>query len=133
LTEPFAITIAAALRGAAKACDGALAPHGLTVSTFAVLYASCEANGRSQSEIAGALGVPATAVHKAASELEAAGLVSRLRSNGDARRLDVSATPAGHDRLRAALDALSDLERRLAIPADAPEILRALARGGEAA
>lgn len=129
MSEPFAIAIASALRGATKACDGALAPHGLTVTTFAVLYAACEAQGRSQAEIASALGIPATAVHKAASDLETAALVTRIRSDGDARRLDVCATPAGHDRLRASIGSLTDLERRLAIPADAPEILRALARG----
>ncbi|WP_232662009.1 MarR family winged helix-turn-helix transcriptional regulator [Pseudonocardia sp. TRM90224] len=53
--------------------------------------------------------------------LAAAGLVTRVRSDDDRRRVDVELTPSGHERWLQAMQIRDDAERRIVEPLDAAE------------
>ena len=76
-------------------------PEGLTPRQFSVLAAISEAEGATQSQIVRRTGVDRSTLAELLNRLIARGLVSRLRSPGDARANQVSLTGAGRALLEA--------------------------------
>src|SRR3712207_4354203 len=79
-----------------RATNAALAGHGLRVRQYSVLVLACEtAEGISQRELAGVLGLDPSQVVLLVDELVAAGLVERQAPEADRRTRLVVPTPEG--------------------------------------
>jgi DNA-binding MarR family transcriptional regulator len=79
-----------------RATNAALAEHGLRVRSYSVLVLACEAaDGLSQRELAGVLGLDPSQVVLLVDELTAAGLVERQAAEADRRTRLVVPTPEG--------------------------------------
>lgn len=79
-----------------------LEPMGLTHPQYLVMLALWERSPRSVGEIAGLLELDSPTLSPLLKRLEAAGLVTRQRSNDDERRLDIELTPRGRELRREA-------------------------------
>jgi MarR family transcriptional regulator, lower aerobic nicotinate degradation pathway regulator len=109
----------------------ALAEEGVRRHHYAVLAALDEHGPASQADLGRRLWIDRKDLHAVVADLEAAGLVSRVRDDADRRRNVVAATPA-------AADTLERLDRRVAAaqeaflaplnPAERDELLALLAR-----
>lgn len=88
-----------ALHNAARAANALyrplLDPLGLTYPQYLVLLALWERDGRTVSELGAALGLDSGTLSPLLKRLERAGLVTRARSAGDERVVEVRLTPAG--------------------------------------
>lgn len=95
-------------------------PEGLTPRQFAVLAAVAETEGATQSQLVRSTGVDRSTLAELLTRLMARGLVSRLRSPGDARSNQVSLTESGRALLAAAepLAAAADLALLSRLPED---------------
>ena len=91
-----------------------LAPLGLDPRDFGVLSTLQERQPCSQNTLAAALGITPPAVLPIVEELEAGGLVRRLRNADDRRSYDLTLTDEGDRRLRAARAAAGSVQRRVA-------------------
>ncbi len=102
---------------AARRFAARLEPTGLDPRRFGLLRSIESGDGRSQQELAGAVGMHASKMVGLVDELEHDGLVERHRSAGDRRAYELSLTPKG----RAAL-----AEARTAAEAHGDNLLSAL-------
>lgn len=95
-------------------------PEGLTPRQFAVLAAIAGGEGATQSQLVARTGVDRSTLAELLNRLMARGLVSRLRSPGDARANQVSLTAAGRALLEAAQPraAAADLALLSRLPED---------------
>jgi DNA-binding MarR family transcriptional regulator len=118
------------------AMRAALAPHSLTHVQF-VLLASIGWLGErgeapTQRAVADHAGADIAMTSQVVRSLERKGLVARERGEGDARSWRLHVTPAGGERLSAALESVEAADRAFFAaapdPAAMPVILRALAR-----
>lgn len=112
--------IVQALRISSRAAE---ARTGLSTAQLFALQRLAQAPGRSLGELAAATHTDPSSVSVVVRRLEERGFVARSRTVGDARRLQLSATPAGRavlrrapvavqDRLVTAIDALPATRRR---------------------
>ena len=107
-----------ALRGAASHVERtiarALEPFGLTTSQFSTLQVllAAETESLGCSEIAQRLGGPGPDVTRLIDRLEAAGLVSRDRSQTDRRLVHARITPAGRKAVQDAAPAVHEAEEQ---------------------
>jgi DNA-binding MarR family transcriptional regulator len=92
----------------------ALEPHGVTTAQFAALQVLDEARAESLgcSELGQRLAGPAPDVTRLLDRLDAAGLVSRDRSESDRRIVHTKITPAGQQLVKNALPSVRDAEER---------------------
>jgi DNA-binding MarR family transcriptional regulator len=74
-----------------------LEPMGLTHPQYLVMLALWEQSPRSVGEIAGLLQLDSPTLSPLLKRLEAAGLITRARSNDDERRLNIELTTRGRD------------------------------------
>lgn len=88
----------------------ALAPLGLSPRDFGILSALGAVQPCSQQRLAQILGKSAPAVLAFIDEVETAGLVSRHRNAADRRAYDLTLTPLGEAKLRAAQQAAFELQ-----------------------
>ncbi|SHG16019.1 MarR family winged helix-turn-helix transcriptional regulator [Geodermatophilus nigrescens] len=112
-----------------RGANAVLAEHGLRVRQYSVLSLAVDAaDGISQRDLAGALGLDPSQVVGLVDELQAAGLVDRRPSPGDRRTRLVVATARGCEvRAAAAEGARADVRRQLgALTGAEQETLRAL-------
>jgi DNA-binding MarR family transcriptional regulator len=79
-----------------------LEPMGLTHPQYLVMLALWEQSPRSVGEIAGLLQLDSPTLSPLLKRLEAAGLITRRRSNDDERRLDIELTTRGRELRREA-------------------------------
>lgn len=90
-----------------RAMRAALAPHGLTHVQFVLLASAWwlgeQGEHPAQRRLAEHSGTDAMMTSQVVRALEHQGLVERLRDPGDARSVRVTVTPAGRERLQAAL------------------------------
>jgi DNA-binding MarR family transcriptional regulator len=95
-------------------------PEGLTPRQFAVLAAIAETEGATQSQLVRSTGVDRSTLAELLTRLMTRGLVSRLRSPGDARANQVSLTETGRALLAAAqpLAEAADLALLSRLPED---------------
>jgi DNA-binding MarR family transcriptional regulator len=107
-----------ALRAAAahveRTMARALEPHGVTTAQFAALQVLDEARAESLgcSELGQRLAGPAPDVTRLLDRLDAAGLVSRDRSESDRRIVHTRITPAGQQLVQTALPSVHEAEER---------------------
>ena len=107
------------LRDASRRILGAmqrqLDPHGLSMPQYFVLRELYQEQGLSQRELANRVGVLEPTIVATLDALEKSGLVTRVRSTTDRRKIGVMLTPAGNA-LRGTLlgDAATVLDRALA-------------------
>ena len=119
-----------------QAMRAALAPHDLTHVQFVLLasigWLAERGDPPTQRAVAEHAGADIAMTSQVVRSLEAKGLVARERGEGDARSWRLSVTPAGGERLAAALAAVDAADRAFFAhapdPAAMPAILRALAR-----
>lgn len=113
------------LRGLA---EERLGPLGLHPRDFGMLGTLAAEQPCSQSQLAGTLGISAPGVLPLVDDLEAAGLVVRVRNANDRRVYDLTLTSTGHERLIAARRAAAGLQEEVAqlLGAEADHDLREL-------
>jgi DNA-binding MarR family transcriptional regulator len=92
-----------------------LEPMGLTHPQYLVMLALWEQSPRSVGEIAGLLQLDSPTLSPLLKRLEAAGFVTRRRSNDDERRLDIELTARGRDLRREALKIPPAIIKRLGV------------------
>lgn len=99
-----------------------LDPVGIAPRDFGVLSTLAREEPCSQSHLAASLGISAPGVVHVLAELEATGLVSRVRTAGDRRVYDLTLTGLGRARLgeaqRVAADLQDDVRQRLGAAGD---------------
>src|SRR3954453_6847538 len=95
---------------------------GLRPKHFAILNAIALANGASQQELGGRMGLDPSGLVGAIDELERMGLVARRRDPADRRRYAVGLTADGTATLRRARRLVTDNARDLLGPLDAAEV-----------
>lgn len=95
LRDDFSFAVYAAANAMSRACKSELEAFALTYPQYLVLLALWERDGRMVREIAEALFLDAATVTPILKRLEAGGLVTRLRSADDERRLSVRLTEQG--------------------------------------
>src|SRR4051795_13004301 len=95
---------------------------GLRPKHFAVLNAVALADGASQQELGGRMGLDPSGLVGAIDELEAMGLVERRRDPADRRRNVIALTEEGTATLRRARRLVTDSARELLGPLDDAEV-----------
>jgi len=101
---------------------GRMASLGLRPKHFAILNAIALANGASQQELGGRMGLDPSGLVGAIDELERMGLVARRRDPADRRRYAVGLTADGTATLRRARRLVTDNARELLGPLDDAEV-----------
>ena len=96
--------------------NAALEPHGVTGRELAVLLAVDDGEPVSQQDIARHLNIDRTSMVGFIDTLEAKGLVERRPHTHDRRRNVIDLTPAGHETLRKATIAGTEVERVFLAP-----------------
>lgn len=86
---------------------------GVTLRQSVVLAAIAEEEGRSQSELVKATGVDRSTLADMIARMERKGLVTRMKSAGDARAKAVSLTETGRKKLEEALPAMRGVDEAL--------------------
>jgi DNA-binding MarR family transcriptional regulator len=86
---------------------------GVTLRQSVVLAAIAEAEGRSQSELVKATGIDRSTLADMIARMERRGLVTRMKSEGDARAKAVSLTKTGREKLEEALPAMRGVDEAL--------------------
>ena len=96
LTDDVGFLLSRASGNFVRVSNAALLSHGLRVRSYSVLVLACEAaDGLSQRELAGVLGLDPSQVVLLVDELAAAGLVERQAAEADRRTRLVLPTPEG--------------------------------------
>jgi MarR family transcriptional regulator, organic hydroperoxide resistance regulator len=102
-TDPLALDrqVCFALAAASRTVIGlyrpVLEPMGLTHPQYLVMLALWERNPRTVRDLGEALSLEPATLSPLLKRLEAAGLLTRERKNGDDRALDIGLTPAGRE------------------------------------
>jgi DNA-binding MarR family transcriptional regulator len=113
LTDGVGFLLSRASGLLARVGNAALAPFGLRVRSYSVLMLACDsADGISQRDLAGILGLDPSQVVLLVDDLAAAGLVERRPSPTDRRAKLVAATDAGRDVRDQALAEVATAEAR---------------------
>jgi DNA-binding MarR family transcriptional regulator len=99
-----------------------LEPLGLTHPQYLVMLALWEESPRSLRDLAEELAMEPATLSPLVKRLEAQGLISRVRSADDERRLDIGLTDAGRELRSLALDVPGQIMERVGM--DAAEIVR---------
>lgn len=99
----------------------ALAGQELTLAGYSVLMLLGRASGRTQRELAGAVGIDPRNLVPVLDDLEASGLVIRDHHPVDRRRHAIRLTPAGRAKLARLKDAGAAAERALLEPLSSAE------------
>jgi DNA-binding MarR family transcriptional regulator len=86
---------------------------GVTLRQSVVLAAIAEGEGRSQSELVKATGVDRSTLADMIARMERKGLITRMKSQGDARAKTVSLTEAGRGKLQETLPAMRAVDDAL--------------------
>jgi MarR family transcriptional regulator, organic hydroperoxide resistance regulator len=131
LTDGVGFLLSRASGLLARIGNAALAPFGLRVRSYSVLLLACEAaDGISQRDLAGVLGLDPSQVVLLVDDLAAAGLVARRPSPTDRRTKLVAATDAGRSVRADAVAAISaaEDEHLTSLSADERRTLHALLR-----
>jgi DNA-binding MarR family transcriptional regulator len=102
-----------------------LEPMGLTHPQYLVMLALWEQSPRSVGEIAGLLQLDSPTLSPLLKRLEAAGFITRRRSNDDERRLDIELTARGRELRREALKIPPAIIKRLGVDVAELEALHA--------
>lgn len=102
-----------------------LDPMGLTHPQYLVMLALWEQSPRSVGEIAGLLQLDSPTLSPLLKRLEAAGLITRRRSNDDERRLDIELTQRGRELRREAEKIPPAIVQRLGVDVAELEALHA--------
>ena len=102
-----------------------LEPMGLTHPQYLVMLALWEQSPRSVGEIAGLLQLDSPTLSPLLKRLEAAGFITRRRSNDDERRLDIELTARGRELRREALKIPPAIIKRLGVDVVELEALHA--------
>lgn len=102
-----------------------LEPMGLTHPQYLVMLALWEQSPRSVGEIAGLLQLDSPTLSPLLKRLEAAGLLTRRRSNDDERRLDIELTTLGRELRREAEKIPPAIVERLGVDVAELEALHA--------
>lgn len=108
--------------------------HGLSLREFIAL-SHVQAQPTTPAGLARQLGLPRYEVSRLLAQLEALGTVTRARTRGDARQVQVSVTPAGRESWEAALEEVRALVRPVLgrLGPALPELGAALLAAAEAA
>lgn len=101
-----------------------LAPLGLTHPQYLVMLALWERSPRTVADIGHALHLEPATLSPLLKRLEAAGLVTRSRSESDERALAVTLTPVGRNLRAEAKKVPAQIIERLGLPVDQLEKLR---------
>ncbi|WP_025158988.1 MarR family winged helix-turn-helix transcriptional regulator [Leifsonia aquatica] len=105
----------------AQRFTAALAPLGITPNRFGVLVHLAHQEGRTQQELATALGLHRNSMVGMIDDLEERGLVERRRHPEDRRAYAIHLTPAARDVLSAGDGLADELERTMLAPLDEAE------------
>lgn len=105
----------------AQRFTAALAPLGITPNRFGVLAHLAHQEGRTQQELATALGLHRNSMVAMIDDLEERGLVERRRHPEDRRAYAIHLTPAARDVLAAGDTLADELEQATLAPLDAAE------------
>ncbi len=101
-----------------------LEPLGLTHPQYLVMLALWEQSPRSLRDLAAELAMEPPTLSPLVKRLEAQGLISRVRSIDDERRLDIGLTDAGRDLRERALDVPGQIMERVGMDAGQIAALR---------
>ena len=101
-----------------------LEPLGLTHPQYLVMLALWERSPRSLGDIADALALEPASASPLVKRLEKEGLIERVRSEQDERRLDISLTDAGRALRTQALDVPRQVMQRVGLDLEAVTALR---------
>ena len=101
-----------------------LEPLGLTHPQYLVMLALWERSPRSLGDIADALALEPASASPLVKRLEKEGLIERVRSEQDERRLDISLTDAGRALRAQALDVPRQVMQRVGLDLEAVTALR---------
>ena len=101
-----------------------LEPLGLTHPQYLVMLALWERSPRSLGDIADALALEPASASPLVKRLEKEGLIERVRSEQDERRLDISLTDAGRALRAQALDVPRQVMQRVGLDLEAVSALR---------
>jgi DNA-binding MarR family transcriptional regulator len=113
LREGLGWLLARIAHGFRVAHDEALAPHGLTMRSFAVLAMAGGGAARTQLEIAQGVGLDKTTLVATLDELERRELVRRKPDDQDRRARIVTITPQGEQLLALGAEAVRTIEAAL--------------------
>ena len=116
-------------RKAERLVSDALAREGLRRQHFTVLASLADQGQASQAELGRRLALDRSDLHAIATELEAAGLIERIRDEHDRRRNVVSLTPSGTATLERLTALIDEAQQALLEPlsaAEAQELVRLL-------
>jgi DNA-binding MarR family transcriptional regulator len=129
-TQCLCLASRRAARGITRAFDRALRAHGLRATQFTLLAVLELAGEQTVGSLAAHIDAERTTMTRNLAVAEAQGLVRIRRDEADARARRVAITPAGRDRLLAALAAWREVQARLTgtMGEAAAEGLRRLAR-----
>lgn len=105
----------------AQRFTAALAPLGITPNRFGVLVHLARQEGRTQQQLATALGLHRNSMVGMIDDLEERGLVERRRHPDDRRAYAIHLTPAARELLVAGDAVADDLERSTLAPLDEAE------------
>ena len=105
----------------AQRFTAALAPLGITPNRFGVLVHLARPEGRTQQELATALGLHRNSMVGMIDDLEERGLVERRRHPDDRRAYAIHLTPAAHAVLEAGDRLADEQEEAMLAPLDAGE------------
>jgi MarR family transcriptional regulator, organic hydroperoxide resistance regulator len=131
LTDGVGFLLSRASGMLARVGNAALAPYGLRVRSYSVLLLACEAaDGISQRDLAGVLGLDPSQVVLLVDDLAAAGLVERRPSPTDRRTKLVAATGTGRSVRAEAVAAIgvAEDEQLAALSTDERRALHGLLR-----
>ncbi|GAA4356137.1 MarR family winged helix-turn-helix transcriptional regulator [Microbacterium rhizosphaerae] len=101
-----------------------LEPLGLTHPQYLVMLALWEQSPRSLRDLAAELAMEPPTLSPLVKRLEAQGLITRMRSADDERRLDIGLTDAGRDLRELALDVPGRIMERVGMDAEQIAALR---------
>jgi DNA-binding MarR family transcriptional regulator len=128
--EPVGLLIAAARRRMKRAVQSRVSPHGLSPQQFWVLIHIDEADGPSLGEVAARLRLDAPTASRAVTQLLRRKLVKAEGDLGDRRRVRLSLTPQGRERIAVLRRVAADLRSVTVhgLTRDEEETLRQLLR-----
>jgi DNA-binding MarR family transcriptional regulator len=129
LENQVCFALAVASRSVIALYRPVLEPLGLTHPQYLVMLALWEKDPRSVGELGAALQLEPATLSPLLKRLESAGHVTRTRSAGDERRLDIVLTPSGRELRERALEVPTTIASRLAVPLETLEHTRDLLKG----
>lgn len=124
LRNALSWTVARMAQAFVGAQNAALADHGLTMRSFAVLATVSERVARTQLEIAQTVGLDKSTLVATIDDLEKRGLVERQADPADRRARVVESTPAGRELAAQAAETVAQTEEKLLSGIDSSEASR---------